>query len=119
VTVSAYWITSAIARRSECSIRPFTGYDQPLNIQIERSNPDLSRSVYRSNAALVRNTGFSENGCPKKPQYLRIEPNVDQITLGARMLVNLSYQELEVTRRRALLLIDFMSSCPASPLFSP
>ena len=60
MTVSAYWITSAIARRSECSIRPFTGYDQPLNIQIERSNPDLSRSVYRSNAALVRNTAIPE-----------------------------------------------------------
>jgi hypothetical protein len=53
------------------------------------------------------------------PLFKAIEPNVNQITLGSRVLVNLSYQELEVTRRRALLLIAFISSSPASPLFSP
>jgi hypothetical protein len=51
--------------------------------------------------------------------FKAIEPNVNQITLGALILVNLSLQEPEFTRRRALLLISFISSSPASPLFSP
>jgi hypothetical protein len=58
-------------------------------------------------------------GLIRAPLFKGIEPNVDQITLGTLMLVDLSSQELRFTRRRAFRLISFISSSPASPLFSP